>query len=135
MKVAQDMRLCAILERMGKLHSDQMQEAIELQQIRPKRIGQVLLDLGFVDEDDILEALSEQFGIPFEKNLTDDVDTSITTRVPISFIREYEMVPIRQNGEAFYVAVHNPETLLPMEDLRLLLGGPVEPILCRKADI
>jgi general secretion pathway protein E len=135
MKEAQDMRLCAILERMGKLHPDQMQEAVDLQQIRPKRIGQLLLDLGFVDEDDILEALSQQFGIPFERDLTDKVDTEITARVPISFIREYEMVPIRQEGEVFHVALHNPENLLPLEDLRLLLEGPVEPVLCRKDEI
>ena len=45
------------------------------------------------------------------------------------------MVPIRENGEAFYVAVNDPVNLLPLEDLRLLLGGPVEPVLCTKADI
>lgn len=135
MKTTQDMRLCSILERKGTLHADQAREALELQQIRPKRIGQLLVDLGFVDEDELLEALSEQYGIPFDKDIAEHVDASLTTRVPIAFIREYEMVPFKANGGSFYVAVSNPDNLLPLDDLRLLLGGPVEPVLCRKTDI
>ncbi len=46
------------------------------------------------------------------------------------------MVPFKQNGTAFYVAVNDPVNLLsPLDDLRLLLGGPVVPVLCRNDDI
>ncbi|MDQ1257288.1 MAG: ral secretion pathway protein, partial [Candidatus Hydrogenedentes bacterium] len=62
-------------------------------------------------------------------------DTSLSTKVPISFIREYQMVPFRRNGTAYYVAVNDPVNLLPLDDLRLLLGGPVEPVLCRQEHI
>ena len=102
-----------------------MNEALELQRIRPKRVAEILMDLGYVEEDHVLEALSEQFDIPFERNIADDIDPALTTKVPISFIREYHMVPYRRNGEAFIVAVNNPVNLLPLDDLRLLLGGPV----------
>ena len=135
MDIQQDMRLCQILLRQGHLHEDQVEEAVELQKIRPKRIGETLMDLGYLEEDHLLEALSEQFGIPFERDIKGQVDPSLTTRVPIHFIREYEMVPYKQNGTAYYVALHDPVNLLPLDDLRLLLGGPVEPVICRKADI
>jgi len=127
--------LCEILLRKGRLHPEQVEEALELQRIRPKRIGELLCDLGYVEEDHVLEALSEQFGIPFETDIQGHLDPSLTTKVPITFIREYQMVPYRKNGAAYCVAVNDPVNLLPLEDLRLLLGGPVAPVLCRRADI
>ncbi len=124
-----------ILFDTGKVHAEQVDEALELQKIRPKRIGELLIDIGYCEEDDVLNALSAQFGIPFEHDIREKIDSALTTKVQISFIREYAMVPYRQNGSAFYVAVNDPVNLLPLDDLRLLLGGAVIPVLCRMADI
>ena len=135
MAVGNDRRLGAILLELGYIHEDQVKEALDLQNIRPKRIGEILMDLGYVEEDHVLEALSLQFDIPFEKDIAADVDAALTTRVPINFIREYEMVPYRKNGEAYYVATHDPVNLMPLDDLRILLDGPIKPVLCREADI
>lgn len=135
MTTGDDLQLCDILLRHSSVHQDQINEAIELQKIRPKRVGELLLDLGYVDEEQILAGLSEQFNIPFETDLGDEVDAALTTKVPISFIREYQMVPYKRNGNGYLVAVNDPVNLLPLDDLRLLLGGPVSPVLCRKGDI
>ena len=128
-------RIGEILVGLDHLHAEQVDEGLELQKLRPKRIGEILLDLGYIEEDHLLEALGNQFDIPFERNIQDKVDPVLTTKVPINFIREYEMVPFRKNGTAFHIALNDPVNLLPMDELRLLLGGPVEPVLCRKADI
>lgn len=135
MIASHEQELCELLVRNGRVHLEQIQEALELQKLRPKRVGQILLDLGYVDEDDLLEALSEQYDITYEPNISEQVDPALTTKVPINFIREYYMAPYKQNGSAFYVAVNDPVNLLPLDDLRLLLGGPVVPVLCRRSEI
>jgi general secretion pathway protein E len=135
MRTGQDLQLGEILIRNEFAHPDQINEALELQKIRPKRLGELLLDLGYVDEEQVLTALGEQFNIPFVDELGDDVEAALTTKVPISFIREYHMVPYKRNGTGFLVAVNDPVNLLPLDDLRLLLGGPVTPVLCRKGDV
>ena len=117
MLAEQEEQLCEILLRMECVHQEQINEAVELQKIRPKRLGDILMDLGYVDEDDFLTALSEQFDIPFEKKVADELDTSLSTKVPLNFIREYQMVPYKKNGSGYTVAVHNPANLLPLDDL------------------
>ncbi|MFO7973018.1 MAG: type II secretion system ATPase GspE [Candidatus Hydrogenedentota bacterium] len=124
-----------ILVELGHIHQEQVDEALELQRVRPKRLGQILLDLGYCEENQLLEALSVQFDIPFERDVTEQIDSSLTTKVPINFIREYRMVPFKQDGAVYCVAVNDPMNLLPLDDLRLLLGGPVAPVLCREDDI
>jgi general secretion pathway protein E len=135
MSTGQDLQLCEILIRNESVHLDQINEALELQKIRPKRVGELLLDLGYVDEEQVLTALGEQYNVPFVSELGDDVEAALTTKVPISFIREYHMVPYKRNGTGYLVAVNDPVNLLPLDDLRLLLGGPVSPVLCRKIEI
>lgn len=135
MSDGQDLQLCEILIRNESVHLEQITEALELQKIRPKRVGELLMDLGYVEEEQILQALGEQFSIPYQPDLGDDVDAALTTKVPISFIREYHMVPFKKNGTGYLVAVNDPVNLLPLDDLRLLLGGNVSPVLCGKADI
>ena len=135
MSSGQNLQLCEILIQKGYAHLEQINEALELQKIRPKRVGEILLDLGYVEEEHMLEALSEQFNMPFENNLSEEIESSLTTKVPINFIREYHMVPYKRSGAAYMVAVNDPVNLLPLDDLRLLLGGPVTPVLCKRADI
>ena len=135
MSSKQDTELGLILLELGNVHQEHIDEALELQKIRPKRLDELLLDLGYVDEDHLLEALGRQFDIPVERNVLGQVEPGLTTKTPINFIREYRMVPFRRNGAAFYVAINDPMNLSPLDDLRLLLGGPVIPVLCRRADI
>jgi len=130
-----NLRTGEILIQQGWIHPEQVAEALELQKIRQKRFGEILLELGYVEEDHLLQALGIQFDIPFEPDLRKQVDSSLTTKVPISFIREYHMVPYCRNGSSYLVAVNDPLNLLPLDDLRLLLDGPVSPMLCRRSDI
>src|SRR5690606_13563791 len=113
---------------LGHAHQEEIDEALELQKLRPRRIGELLLDLGYSEEDKILGALSEQFGIPFDPDMSKDVDAARSTKVPSNFIRDYRMVPVKQIGSAYIVAVHDPVNLLPLDELRMLLGGPVDPV-------
>lgn len=131
----EDRRLGAILVRHGHADMQQVGEAAELQKMRHKRIGEVLMDLGYVEEDHVLEALGEQFGIPFDREVAGQMDVALVARVPIGFIREHKMAPYKQNGTAYLVAVHDPVNLMPLDDLRLLLNAPVKPVLCRAAAI
>ena len=125
-------RLGEILLRLGFSHQEQINEALELQKLRPKRIGEVLMDLGYNDEDHVLQALSDQFDVPFDAELEKSMDSSLAVKVPINFIRQYYMVPSRQIGSHYQVAVNDPVNLLPLDDLRMLLGAPVVPVLCRR---
>lgn len=132
---SEDMRLGAILVRQGHLHEETLAETLELQTVRRKRLGELLLELGHIEEDHLLDALSEQFNIPFDLEISDDIDSALTTKVPVGFIKQYEMVPFREVEGTYQVAIRNPVNLLPLDDLRMLLNGPVTPVLCREKDI
>ena len=133
--VKEDMSLGAILMRLGHLSVEQLGEAIEIQQVRKKRLGDLLIELEYIDEETLLIALSEQFDIPYVLDIADDIDSALTVKVPIAFIKQYEMVPYCEVDGVYQIAIRNPVDLLPLDDLRMLLNGPVAPVLCCESAI
>lgn len=130
-----DMRIGAILIRLGHLNAEHLAETLEIQHVRKKRVGELLMELGYIDEEALLLALSEQFGIPYRGDLGEDIDAALTVKVPMAFIKQYEMVPFAEVEGTYQIAIRNPVDLLPLDDLRILLDGPVAPVLCRESTI
>ena len=55
-----------ILLEKGKINSDQLEEALSIQKSRPgKRLGEILIHQKYITESDLKEALAQQFGMPF----------------------------------------------------------------------
>ena len=125
-----------VLVRKGYVDERQVQEALELQKVKTdRRLGELLLDLAYIEEDKLLEALSELHNIAFVRELETQMDSSVITRVPLHFIRQYQMVPFREEKDFYVVAIRDPLNLLPLDDLRLLLDKPVKPVLSTAAEI
>jgi len=125
-----------VLVRKGYVDEQHVQEALELQKVKTdRRLGELLLDLAYLEEDKLLEALSELHNIPFVTELETQMDPAVITRVPLHFIRQYQMVPFREEKDFYVVAIRDPLNLLPLDDLRLLLDKPVKPVLSPASEI
>ncbi len=64
-----------------------------------------------------------------------EIDRELITKIPIHFAKKYEVLPIRKRDGLIEVAVADPLNIFPMDDIRLLLGGNVVPVLATSATI
>ncbi|MBI3805073.1 MAG: type II secretion system ATPase GspE [Nitrospirae bacterium] len=104
-----------------------LEEGLRLQKEQGGKIGEILVRLKYVTEEAVLESLSQQWQLPYSPSLNPkEIDPTLTERVPISFAKRYELLPFRRNGKAIQVAASNPLLLSALDDLRLLLGEPIE---------
>jgi general secretion pathway protein E len=132
MQTVQD-TLGSLLVSKGLVTEEQIEEALDRQKNRggDQRLGEILIDLEYVDENDVLGALSEALNVPFQPEISAEVDQSLVNRVPLQFIRKYSIVPFKIEDGICYVAVHDPLNLMPLDDLRVLLGITVRPVISR----
>lgn len=108
------------------LPQESLQEAVLHQKEKGGRLGEILVRLKAVKEDQLLEGLAVQFKIPFLPDLQPgDVDPSILTRIPVAFLKRFGVLPLRFEGDGVRMAVADPLDLGPIDDVRLLLGRPV----------
>ncbi|OGW62294.1 MAG: type II secretion system protein GspE [Nitrospirae bacterium RIFCSPHIGHO2_01_FULL_66_17] len=119
-----------ILKSRFGLAGERLDEALAVQREKGGRIGDILVRLGYVKEDAVLEALGEQLGVPYARHLSAaDVDKTLAAKVPIAFAKRFEVLPLREAGGVVQVATAHPSATGPLDDLRLLLAKPVAPVV------
>jgi len=128
-------RFGEILEREGFITPQALQEALGHQREKGGRLGEVLRRLQLVEGDTILRALAIQLNLPYCESLDPrELDRDLLRAVPIGFAKRYGILPLRctddgEPGGSVLVAIADPLTLAPLDDLRVLLGRPVVPVV------
>jgi general secretion pathway protein E len=112
------------------LSSSKLEEALAYQREKGGRLGEALLHLRALREEELLEGLAIQFGLPWMPRLDSTaIDHELIKKVPIAFCRRYRVLPLRHEGGTILVASTDPLETVALDDLRLLLGTPVKPVL------
>ncbi|HXH10454.1 MAG TPA: type II secretion system ATPase GspE [Alphaproteobacteria bacterium] len=99
-------------------------------------LGALLVQQGSISEEDLLEALSEQFGVPYARKLEEaGIEHIPVAKVPITFYRQHKVFPFAYAEGEVKVAVTDPLNLQPLDDLAVFLGVPVVPVLSTEREL
>jgi general secretion pathway protein E len=114
-----------ILLRTTRLSLEQLDEAVRRQEEGGGRLADALVELGFVSEDEILDACAKQLALPVRTAIRpEEVDEQLVERVPITFAKSHGLLPVsRDERGAVHVLVSDPFDTDPLDDLRLLFEG------------
>jgi type IV pilus assembly protein PilB len=108
----------------GMLEPEQLERALSVQEQTGQRLGEVLVDLGFLSTREIASALAEQYGLEFIDLAQTDVDPDAVALLPEHVARRYGALPIRfLSDNVLLLAVADPTNLRTADDLRLALGS------------
>ena len=128
------MLLGEILVRNRLATSAQIDEALRKKEGK-ERIGQALQRLGFVKEEDVLKALSEQTQIPYVDLTGMEIDPSISSPSSMKTIFQHKVLPLDRHNGTMRVALSDPLDLEVLDDLRLLLKAKIQPVIGRPSEI
>ena len=118
--------LGALLLRDGALTVDQLEAALREKATSSKRLGEILVDTGFVTPTQISRVLAEQHELPFVDLTNESIDPGAAGLLPESLAHRYGAIPVRfQADGSVLVAVSDPTNVVAADDLRLALGTPV----------
>ena len=124
-----------ILIRQTRLTPEQLERARIRQIESNERLGDVLVEEGFLNPDEILHALGHQQGLPVVSAIdAEEVDETLLSNVPIGFAKQHRLLPLGWASEGLLrVAVSDPLDIAPLDDLHLLFNGAeIELVLARE---
>jgi len=129
--------LGTILVDMGQISSEQLETALAEQRRSEngKRIGEILVDMHFLSEPNLLQALSKQLDCPIIDLVQEPPDPAALAIVPSEFALRHHLIPIRRNDDQLVVAMSDPLDIHAIDDLRLLTGMDIAPMLASQSDI
>jgi type II secretion system protein E len=131
------MLLGNLLTEEGLITPEQLEIALAEQRRTggDKRIGEVLVGLRFLTAPRLLQALSRQLDTPIVDLGHEPPDASALEIVPSEFAMRHQLVPLRRNDGTLVVAMADPLDIHAIDDLRLLTGLDVAPMLAGATDI
>jgi len=107
------MNLDSFLKDKFKIKEEDFQRAYLLQKDSSFSIGQILVAIGIISEQQLIEALSSYLNIPLLEN-TDEVDESVKSElneiININFLIEKKCIPVKfdQDNKTIYIATSDP---------------------------
>ncbi len=116
---------------------EQLREAIHRQQttMSHRRIGEILVRLGYISKSHIIETLSIQLGIPIIKLSEREIPERVRNIMDGSIATLYKVVPVEVRGDKVIIATSDPTNVNNLDNIARLLDRSVEPILASPEEI
>jgi type IV pilus assembly protein PilB len=128
-------RLGELLTKASLITQDQLKEALKLQKETGGKLGETLIKLGFVAEEDITECLSQQFGVPSINLAHFEIDAGVIKLLPADVARKYNILPVNKTGATITIAMADPTNVFAMDDIKFMTGYNVEPVVASELGI
>ena len=125
-----------ILVQQFQLGREKIDEALAVQAEKGGRLGEILIGLKAVTEEQVARALAAQLDLEYLEAITnDDIDLELLKKVPINFAKSAKMVPLKLENDVVALAVADPLDTAVLDHARMLLNAEVNPRVARASTI
>ncbi len=128
-------KLGDLLVKENLITSQQLKEALEFQRVNGGRLGNCLIKLGFVTDDEITAILSRQYGVPSINLSFFDVDPYVVKLIPVETAQKYQILPLSRVGSTLTIAMIDPTNVFAMDDIKFMTGFNIEPVVASETAI
>lgn len=115
-----------VLIKMGKITRDKVQKTLAFQKDSKNKtpIGQILMELGYINEADLNLALAFQLGMPYIDLREYDIDDNVIGKITAQMAMTYRVLPVEydQGKNELTIALDTSDNFRATDDLRTLLG-------------
>ncbi|HKA35697.1 MAG TPA: type IV-A pilus assembly ATPase PilB [Thermoanaerobaculia bacterium] len=122
-------KLGDLLLKAKLISQEQLDAALKSQREEGGKLGEALVRVGAVTENDITETLSQQFGVPSIDLGSFEIDAAVIKIVPGDVARKYGVLPVNKTGATLTIAMGDPTNVFAMDDIKFMTGYNVEPVV------
>ncbi|MGD9579051.1 MAG: hypothetical protein AB7Y74_12430 [Syntrophorhabdus sp.] len=121
-----------LLNKMGILSDDQLNEALREQRKTGKKLGQILIKKGIITSSILIDSLCVQLGITKIHPKKDHVDKNLLNEANHAYFQKKRVVPLRLDKEKriLTVVMEDPTDSETIGDLQKMFNASIEPFIC-----
>ena len=113
----------------------QLEDALAVQKERGGLLGQVLVSLGHLQESDIAQALTVQYGFPYLPLSGYEIDPEVAKIIPEHVAKQYGLIAVDRVGSILTVAMSNPLNSQAVEDVEMITHYKVQVFVTTSTDV
>ncbi|MDY7107109.1 MAG: type II/IV secretion system protein, partial [Planctomycetota bacterium] len=121
----------------GVITSAQLEQALEHQRQKghKKLLGEVMVELNFASEQQVLEVIAEGYDVPFITQTAKLADPKVVELLPRNFVEEHKVLPLFLVRGVLTLAVSEPANLFLVEEVQRLTGYDVQIVAATSGEI
>lgn len=127
--------IAEMLKEKGLISKEQLDTAINLQKTTDKKIGQILVDLGYIKEDVLLQLLAEQLNIPLIDLKTYALQPDLVKLLPEFYARHFRAIILSIEDDEYLVGMVDPHDLLAQDEIERILEKKIKLALIREDEL
>ena len=128
-------RIGEMLVKEQLITTQQLQEAVSQQKVIGGKVGPILIELGYVNDEDLTALLSRQYGVPSINLSQFEIDERVTRMIPPETARKYQVVPLSCSGATLTIAMTDPTDVFAMDDIKFMTGYNVETVVASETAV
>lgn len=129
-------RIGQILVDLGFVTDDQLEALLEEQRAQPgEKLGKIAEDMALITDDQLAQALAEQMNMQVISLADTKLEPEVMGMLTETMAQLYRVVPVTFEGNLLTVATAEPEKLTIQDELRTFLGHDVRSLVCTNREI
>jgi len=133
------LKLGEILIKEGIIKQAQLDDVIKVQAKEGGRVGEILLKMGMVTEEDVVVALGKQLNLPYVTIgaglIKPTTDQNLDHLVSKEFALKNYVLPLAKNMNSLTCAIADPLDIILIDNLRKMTGCEINPLIATKSEI
>ena len=128
-------RLGEMLVEAGLLTEEKLKQALVDQKKAGLKLGQYLTRQGIVNEQQIIDLLSQQLNIQKYHPDNFPLDISLAHYIPIEIAQKSQVAPLKKKGRLLTCAIVDPLDINTLDSIEVLANAEVEPVICSEREV
>ncbi|MGM0954069.1 MAG: GspE/PulE family protein [Pseudomonadota bacterium] len=128
-------RIGDLLVQEEVITEDQLMTALREQKNTGRKLGRTLVEMGYVEEDTLLNILSRQLKVPFVQLRHYQFNNELVKKLPEAMARRFRAIVLAQQGEELLVGMADPLDLVAYDELVRVLKRPVKQAVVRESEL
>lgn len=128
-------RLTNLLVLNKVLTQKQLDEALKVQKEKKERISNILVRLGYISRENMLEVLSVELGIPAIHLSRYKIEAEAIAVVPKKIAQIHTLIPVSRVGNTLTIAMADPMNMNALDDVRRVTSMEVRMLVANENEI
>jgi type IV pilus assembly protein PilB len=128
-------RLTEILINNKLITQEQLATALNVQTQKGGKLSDIIIELKFIKESDLISTLSEGLGFPLIDLKRFKIDYEVVKLIPSDIARHYQIIPVSKMGDTITLAMADPLNIFAIDHVESFTGYKINPIISSSQDI
>ena len=129
------LRIGDLLVAQQFISAEQLNDALAAQKNTGRKLGRQLIDMGYVEENALLNLLSEQLNIPFVELRHFQFDPVVVRKLPEAISRRYRVIILRDDQDSILLGMADPTDIFSLDEISRIVDKPIKQAVVRESEL